>query len=249
MFGFRRLMYTILSRHFWIGVGVGFFLGGLFCFTNSAHAMSVSHITDTIYGNLTPGFDDYTMIIFDWGDNWCGTGVPCAQFQFDSPFTNYGYTLNTNLSFSIAPSNLANRTKGPYVAVFVDDNPNFGFPSGSNRTLSNFLITYESVIDDYFYFETQNSGNFDPICAGVAGSIDTCDPPPSGEGSDIYYPVLLFNDDMSIASTTCTLSATASDCLLHYDYSTEFTLTNIVLLTLLFAIGTMFGFWVVRTFW
>jgi len=65
-------------------------------------------------------------------------------------------------------------------------------------------------------------------------------------GSDIYYPVLLFNDSMNIASTTCSLSATSSDCVLHY--TTLFSPLTFFIFFLLFIFTAGLSFWIVKTF-
>ena len=49
MFGFRKLAYTLLSRHFWVGIGVGFFCASLF-FATQAHADTTLY-TDSSFSN------------------------------------------------------------------------------------------------------------------------------------------------------------------------------------------------------
>jgi len=46
MFGFRRIAYMLLSRHFWVGVGVGFFLASVFV-VGTVSAQSFPQYIDT----------------------------------------------------------------------------------------------------------------------------------------------------------------------------------------------------------
>jgi len=73
MFGFRRLVYTILSRHFWVGVGVGFFLA-LLLTAQSAFALD-SMNTDR----------DFTLDINTAIQYTSGSGIPVSQVGFGLP--------------------------------------------------------------------------------------------------------------------------------------------------------------------
>lgn len=204
---FRKYLYLL-------PIALFFFLG-LF---SSASAFDVTFDSGagSFSGNLTSGFDDYTMFIFDVNDSWCGT-APCAKFKHDSPYNNNGTVLNTDLSFSQSPTSSLNYTNGQYVAVFVDDDPSFGFPAFPNRNLTNFLAAYSSDIDNYFYFESETSGNFEITCVGDVGSTDTCVSAGSQYATTTEYVFINFD----VATTTCNTSSSGTVCTHQYSTSTD----------------------------
>jgi len=264
MFAFRLLMYTLLSRKFWIGLGIGFFLASALTIATPAHAFYKDSSLETYSSfcgvsgvNAKVWFvDTSTSTIFNIWRSGTQTG------------TDNCYSLRKYTESSIATTTIF------YIKYSLVSCSNCYLVAFRGTERSNYSVGQEWLLNTATTSATlsfQNSAfvyrGFSVgmrVKSGVApiGSIiiediydslgndyySIVDSSASGGGTN-YYPVLLYKNMMNVASTTCLLSSTSSVCTLAYETTTHFTLFNIVLLLSLFIVVFVGAFWVVKSLW
>ena len=213
MFGFRKLAYTLLSRHFWVGIGVGFSLAGLLS-VNLAQAQVVvgSEIHGSAFSspfairayNVTGSFWSHAC---SSSNSWCG----------EITVSSLDYEIND-----------LNRSASSYVFFVTDDTP--VSPWGNFLSLTLLGASTSTATQYYFYAEINSNGEY--TCVGL-NSLTEC--------TVIIEPTPLLNFSFTggnIASTSCVGSSTSSICT-HYYYPnfTPVTPVNLFVLFITFLVS------------
>jgi len=236
MFGFRKLAYTLLSRHFWVGIGVGFFCASLF-FASQVLASTVDINTT---GQSTSSFGDFTSTYWVNIPSGVVSGDILDEIVLKNQYTNKDFQI-----FMYATGNttnvLATSTYVSHASAF-DSVYTFNFPTTTiNCKLgcdfkvigSNSSWAYQNTATQTITTISPNAGQ-KPLIK-ITSSIT-----PVAESPLLNYSFTLGN----VASTSCVGSSTSSQCT-HYYYPnfTPVTPVNLFVLFITFFIsftGTAF---------
>lgn len=244
----RKWGYTLLSRHFYIGIGVGFFLAGLLS-VNLAHAETVEVVAE----NASTTYNTRSLYRL-------GQYVDCSSFSSNtitaieflhlgaSSINTTAYAVVNDTSTSTGVSiTTANYPSGrPQLVKYTFSTP-VDITSVCNST-STVTITYDNTSGGAIFpigcspyqFDggTTDTNVTDTRCRSlifrVYGEVPTAT---GGVTTTVFYPLGLnaIIDDMN-----CVNSATGTDCTFQYASSTvDVTPGNLLIFTTI-LLGAMF---------
>jgi len=250
----RRIGYTILSRHFWLGLGVGFFIAS-FLSTSIANAQvvyvpnpNVAATTPANCGTATTSNAIATVTI-------ASTSIPVGgvlktfSFQTANGTTHYkAYLGGTTTPLEVASTTYgANRFSGGWLTTYFDYNT----PITSDIVLQLEKTTI-SALDGLrkqaspatgITVTTVNGCSNNTMVATAVFSTSTI--PSSGSTSTVFYPLGLnaIIDDMN-----CVNSSTGTDCTFVYDNGVQFSTDLFLFIFIIFFATASMTFWVVQRF-
>jgi len=264
MFGFRKIAYMLLSRNFWLGLGFGFLLASVFAVSQASAFYKDSSIET--YSSFC-GVSGVNAKIF-FQDTATSTLINTyrsgTQTGTDNCYALRRYTPDT---LSIATTTIMTieytSVGTPCYMVAVRGTTRASYSVGQEWSLSATTtgkVTFQNTAYPYTGFSVGSriKSGIQTICSIYIKDIY------DNLGNDYYSiidseasggnpePLLLYidsNSNMKIASTTCTSLDGSTDCIMNYDFTTDWTVENIFFLTILFLVAVFSGFWVVKTFW
>lgn len=262
MFGFRRIAYMLLSRHFWVGLGVGVALSGLLATSlASADTTLFNHATTSGATSLGWSINQNLIIASTTLQYYEALG---KRIDFIILQTGNSGCSSNNYRWSQNGVNLATSTQASYITSCQNSTPRHAmavpeYDSQYNLVVTNYqgnltngLKSYWNGVSiasrpDFVLRNDDGSGNPSTLVyGGYTWLADIATSTGGGATSTVFYPLGLnaMIDDMN-----CVNSATGTDCTFIYSSLTPFTLQNIVLLTLLFLLFGFIGYWLIKTFW
>jgi len=252
----RNWIYTLLSRKFWFGVGVGFFLSSLL-FTQSVFAYvpstgqeyTVASSTGSA-ANANCGWSSGTSLtlVFD------GTIYPNLSTYMS------GFMWARNSSGGEYYATLKDGINGPTLAVstttsFVGSNYLFNFPQHTRSsttyemTIVNasgpITLTTNTPAKPGVYIKTTNNTCTAGMTPAFYAFQATTSPATGGSTTTIplYTPLMT----SKLTNMNCSYTATSTTCIPQYASTTvEITPANILIFEILFLMAFVMGYWVVR---
>jgi len=211
MFGFRKLAYTLLSRHFWVGIGIGFFCASLF-FASQALASETKQfsLTSPYWNNDNAP----TAYVYKITTNFQSPYIYLSQIHLGLQNQGNPYTASLKNGAGTVLTTMTATTTGvssPLNERFILDNTvdcssgdcYFHFQSGVvNIKVSN--ISSSTVL--------QTVSNITPLVTLYGSDVLPYSP------TTTTTPLLNYSFTLgNIASTSCVGSSTSSQCT-HYYY-------------------------------
>lgn len=238
----RKIGYTILSRHFWLGIGIGFFCASVFFAsvvsasvvysqldktasesgTSSKRQKIDTSLTDSVKEvkvHLNASSTDGIVLRFD--DSISST--PCISEPLSIVGEgDYIFTFSTACDLT-----LFNNTE-QYFRIFDNTSP-FVNPMifGTYTNDGDSFDAYNGAVLSDWYFEFEND------TFSTSTPIET-------------MPAFSFSNG-DVASSSCVGTATSSICT-HYYYPKTYPLSplNLFIFTLIFTLSTYSTFWIIR---
>jgi len=247
----RKIGYTLLSRHFYVGLGLGFFFASLF-FASQALASEVTLFSNNnsssglIFNNFPAQPDNGTStIVFNVNTGYFGTTTATYVSRITLLTSAFGDEV---VQFRLA-DNSGNWLFASRTASVLDSTHwqlNFNDTEYTASNCSTNCKLYVSSSKGYGVWKSsvnetsiqRNTNSFTPS-AVILGSSTPAEPEPQM----LNYSFTIGN----VASTSCVGTSTTAICT-HYYYPnvTEVTPTNLFVLFLTFILSFSGTYWIIR---
>ena len=261
----RNWIYTLLSRKFWVGIGIGFFLASFLVFANSAHAADIpSTGLVKLYGSYAINSDPtgssmvassnvYSYATYFEIKTICTAGTCTnhriatrlypASLDISVTTLNVTYVKTGSCTTAVAKAGTMS-SDFDYGSNLFDTASSSGYKSftvtSSDRSTSAgiaFRMSTQATCSLQIHSVTDNLGN-EYVVADSGGGGG------SASGDITFNPI---KNDGIVTNVNCLSSATGSDCILQYASSTvAVSPENILIFEVLFLIAFAMGYWVVR---
>lgn len=261
MFGFRRIAYMLLSRHFYVGFALGWFCAGLLAFGIEAHASTytvLNHSTSTSASDFTWANGESLVIPSSTLQYYEGLGQKIKFFILQS-----GNTANISKPASFLQNGvvLYSPPQVDYRNTIGDAVPRHPMAVPEYDTSYDLIIRNDSGsltngLKQYFnssatlsmpeYTVRNYSGTVGNLVVGAYVWLEDI-PTSTPTSGTVFYPLGLnaIIDDMN-----CTNSATGTDCTFEYaEPISNFTPENLFFLTVLFFCFVFSSYWIVKKLW
>jgi len=250
----RNLIYTILSRKFWLGVTIGYILGSVFLPVDLAHASPstgeaytvASSTSSTGPASCSTNAGQGLTIIFD------GSIYPNLTTYMSA------YMFARNSSGSRYYATLRDGVNGPIVALatttdFVGSNYLFNFPQHTRASTTYELtienrggpITWTMYTPAYpsVYVKTTANTCTSGMTPAFYAFQATSSPASTNTVVPMYTPYL----NAKLSSMNCTYTSSTTSCAPQYASSTtDITLPNIVQLQFVFIMAFFMAYWITK---
>jgi len=259
MFGFRRVAYMLLSRHFWVGLSVGFFLAGFLVNVIPAHAGY--WVTDCISGTCASAtssqiFNGDGTVTLTAGMLGSDTGnVRFAWFPYIVDYENIELDDITQLSVTYSDVTTTG-TCALQLQTYVSSTETRGLVNLSESGSDSYNVPTYAGGSWFGAGHKAPTFGFNESRAEMCtvtltslkydGAEQLFPEPPTGGGT-LPLPMVV-SEDM-LATTTCETVSDITSCSFEYENITMFTPQNLVFLGIIFFCFVFAGYWIVKKLW
>lgn len=254
MFGFRRIAYMLLSRHFYVGFALGWFLAGFLVNVIPAHAgYWVTHCVSGTCASAT------TTAVYN-GDGsvtltagMVGSDTGSLRAVWFPYIVVASTTVFDNISqWSVTYGSISNTTAcALQMQAYLTPTTNIGVmnlsESGSDTLSLNTWYGNGYKAPSFGFFESIAETCTVTLTSMKYDGAEQLFPEPPTGGGTLPLPMVV-SEDM-LATTTCETVDELTSCTFEYENITLFSPQNILFLGIIFLCFVFGGYWIVRKLW